>query len=55
MVPWRTRSNAIEDEAAGGGVNQVDDVVHGAAEFVHVFAVEWGDEGLVEFAEESGG
>ena len=44
--------DAIEDEAAGGGVDQVDDVVHGAAEFVHVFAVERGDEGLVELGED---
>src|SRR6266403_2637966 len=51
---YRARTHevdAIEDEAAGGGVDQVDDVVHGAAEFVHVLAVEGGDEGLIEFAE----
>jgi len=31
---------AIDDEAAFGGVEQIDHVVHGAAEFVHVLAVE---------------
>jgi len=43
--------HAIKNEAAGGGVDQVDDVVHGAAELVHVLAVEGGDERLVESAE----
>ena len=44
--------HAIEDEAAGGGVNQVNDVIHGAAELVHVLAVERSDKGLVELAED---
>src|SRR5208337_220566 len=46
------RVHAVKDEAAGGGVNQVDDVVHGAAEFVHVLAVERSDKGLVELAKD---
>src|SRR5208282_1169403 len=44
--------HAVKDEAAGGGVNQVDDVIHGAAELVHVLAVEWSDKGLVELAKD---
>src|SRR5208337_2619833 len=43
---------SIENETAGGGVDQIDYVVHGAAQFVHVFAVKRGDEGLVELAKD---
>ncbi len=45
------RIDAVENEAAGGGIDEVDDVVELAAELVNVFAVEGGDEGLVEFGE----
>src|SRR5208337_3815422 len=44
--------HTVKDEAAGGGVNQVNDVIHGAAEFVHVLAIERSDKGLVELAED---
>ena len=44
--------HAIEDEAAGGGVDQVDNVVELAAELVDVFAVQRSDEGLVELGKD---
>src|SRR5215472_14806264 len=43
--------DAIKNEAAGGGVNQVDDVIHGAAKLVHILAIERCNEGLVKLAE----
>ena len=45
------RIDAVENEATGGGVDEVDDVIELAAELVDVFAVEGGDEGLVELGE----
>src|SRR5216684_4804677 len=47
--------HAVEHEAAGGGVNEVDDVVQLAAEFVNVFAVEGGNERLVQLGEDGMG
>src|SRR5208337_695222 len=44
--------DAVKNEAAGGGVDEVNDVVHGAAKLVHVLAVERSDKGLVELAED---
>jgi hypothetical protein len=43
--------DAVEDEAAGGGIDEIDDVVDLAAELVDVFAVERSDESLVELGE----
>src|SRR5436190_2660913 len=45
--------DAIEDEAAGGGINEVDDVVDLAAKLVDVFAVERRDESLIELGQEA--
>ena len=47
--------DAIEDETAGGGVDEVDDVVELVAELVNVFAVEGSDEGLIELGEDDMG
>ncbi len=47
--------DAIEHKTAGGGIDQVDDVVEAAAELVNVFTVEGGDEGLIQFGEEGVG
>src|ERR1700674_5858495 len=47
--------DAIEHKTAGGGVDQIDDVVQTSAELVNVFTVERGDEGLVELGEEGVG
>src|SRR5882672_1615798 len=45
--------HAIKYEAAGGGVNEVDDVVEAAAKLVDVFAIKGGNEGLVQLGEDS--
>ena len=45
-------ANPIEHESTSGRVDQVDDVVHGAAEFVNVLTIKRRDEGLVELAED---
>ncbi len=47
--------HAVEHETAGGGVNEVDDVVQLAAELMNVFAVEGRDEGLVQLGEDGMG
>src|SRR5882762_3735170 len=47
--------HAVEDEAAGSGINEVNDIVKAAAELVDVFAIEGGDEGLIELGEEGVG
>src|SRR5580658_7591677 len=44
--------DAIEDETAGGGVDEVDDVVELVAERVDIFAVKRRDESLVQLDEE---
>src|ERR1700730_5342132 len=43
--------HAVQDEAAGGGIDEVDHVVKPAAQFVDIFAVEGRDEGLVQLGE----
>src|SRR6267378_2770324 len=47
--------DAIEHKSAGGGVDQIDHVVQTATEFVNVFTVKGGDEGLVQLGEEGVG
>src|SRR6266436_46992 len=47
--------DAVEHKAAGGGVDEVDDVVEAAAKLVNVFTVKRGDEGLIELGEKSVG
>ncbi len=47
--------DAIEHKSAGSGVDQIDHVVQTAAEFVNVFTVKGGDEGLVQLGEEGVG
>src|SRR5260370_32671240 len=47
--------DAIEHEAAGGGVDEVNDVIEAAAELVNVFAVERSDEGLIQLGEKGVG
>src|SRR5260370_26214692 len=44
--------DAIEHKTAGGGIDQVDDVVEAAADLVNGLTVETGDEGLIYFGEE---
>jgi len=39
MVPARMVSTPVEHKAAGGGVDEVDDVVEAAAKLVNVFTV----------------
>src|SRR5262249_16202350 len=43
--------NAIEDEAAGSCVDQINDVVELAAERMNIFAIEGDDESLIQFGE----
>ena len=44
--------DAVEDETASGGVDEVDDVVKPATKLVDIFAVEGRDEGLAELGQE---
>src|SRR5207249_776789 len=44
--------DAIKDKAAGGGVDEVDDVVQLAGELVDIFAVKRRNEGLIELGED---
>jgi len=47
--------DTIEDKTAGGSVDEVDDVVKLAGKRMDVFAVERGDESLIELGEDSVG
>lgn len=44
-------ADAVKDEPAGGGVDQVDYIVHSTGQFVNVFAIERSNESLIQFAE----
>lgn len=47
--------HVVEDDAFGGVGDTVDDAIELVGELVDVFAIEWGDEGLVECAKDLAG
>ena len=47
--------DAVENEAAGGGVDQIDHVVQPAAELVNILTVERGNESLIELGQDGVG
>jgi len=47
--------HAVEHKAAGGGVDQVDDIVELAGELMYVFPIERCDEALVQLGEDAMG
>jgi hypothetical protein len=52
---WSNFADAIENEAAGGGVDEINDIVQTAAEFVKILTIERGNESLVELGEDGVG
>ena len=55
LKTWMDLRHVVKDDAFGGVGDAVDDAIELVGELVDIFAVELGDEGLVECAEDLAG